>query len=388
MNKNILFLIILSCFTGLFAMEERQPSHGQGVDLYLLLRVNNDATTQDIDTAYKALEHREIMSGFKTVDYFFNVVRAYKILSNDKLRNIYDNRGPSAADVALYATGYPHATDLAVRTRIAKDQDDLRSKDDNALLKLIKEVNAYYRGHLFMGTAKLCDTLRDCIAQNYYNLAHGLFCNVGYNHDVVLEYIKQGLNFALPESPASNALKAFRNKLQKPIESKTKSPRVDLQQWRPSTNIQREAALHLLDDTNAKILNIVEGREAYETPTMFCKKIYEYLDAFANYTMPASLEKDRNFSRKRHLCSGLTHSAAEKLLEMSKDTIWHIYGLQHAKILCQKASDHTLHLQNIKRYRDTKQTIESSIITIQGSLDAWYTQGSCLVNFFTSPKYR
>ena len=227
MNKNIILFMFLAGVTGLLGMEECQPLPPQGVDLYAYLRVNNDATTQDIDTAYKALEHREIMSGFKTVDYFFNVVRAYKILSNNELRNIYDNRGPSAADVALYATGYPHTTDLAVRTKIAKDQDDLRSKDNDALLELIKEVNDYYRGHLFMGTAKLCYTLRDCIAQNYYNLAHGLFYNVGYNHNVVLEYIKQGLNFALPESPSSNALKAFHDKLQKPIESQTKSPRVD-----------------------------------------------------------------------------------------------------------------------------------------------------------------
>ena len=394
--KNIIFLGILSisCGMPLFGMEERRPLPAQEVSLYTLLKLDNNATEEQIKTAFTNLQNAQIESGFKDEENFFSVALAYKILSNNELRECYDNYGYIVAYNDLRMKGYSQKVDLEVKAKIEEYQNvlqkSLMSMDTLTIQIDTKKVNDFYQANLFKGTPELCDTLRDYIAQNYYNLARGLYA-VKYKRNQVLEYIKQGLNFALAESYFSNELKALQNELQNQTKSQTELSPVGFQ-WHQSreskayVDNQREIVLNFLNDTNAKVLNALKDKEAFETPTTFCKKIYEYLDALANYDVQVDLKNDLVFLRKRYMCGEFTYKAAEKLRKMSQGTIWYSYGLQHRKILCQKALGHISCLQNLNKYRNTKRSIESDIVKIQGLLDSWYTQGGCLVDFFTKPE--
>ena len=64
-------------------------------DYYLILEINQDASVCEIKLAYKKLvmrHHPDSSSADKNVDKFYDVVEAYKILSNESKRALYDMR--------------------------------------------------------------------------------------------------------------------------------------------------------------------------------------------------------------------------------------------------------------------------------------------------------
>ena len=64
-------------------------------DYYLILKIDQDASACDVKSAYKKLVmryHPDSSSDDKNIDKFYDVVEAYKVLSNEGKRALYDMR--------------------------------------------------------------------------------------------------------------------------------------------------------------------------------------------------------------------------------------------------------------------------------------------------------
>lgn len=443
--KNIIFLGILSisCGISLFGMEERRPT--EAVSLYEYLSVKNDATAQDLDMAYKALEDEEIRSGFKTLDYFFDAVQAYKILSDNELKQVYDQHGYASAYNQLILKGYPQKIDEDVQSRMKKYQYELKNnpKDTVSFQDSTKKVNAYYQAQLFMGTRALCNELRRVIAQNCYDLARFLYgiqlCRHIRAYEVqqgiqICAYIDEGLRFALSDSPLVRELASLRKKItdraeqsMKKIEDgkgilviprknfyiyesseikkrkikekddtkkvarkqkQSKSPRLekvdDEQKNKAKTSFSDKLKIMgLLENNNKNLAYILENMPPAWTPKMLFEKICEVSERRDNNDDTMNLlQHDPDIVRARFIGGQLLQRAAKKLFEKSQRTPWVYYGLQRAKILCQKALDHISLAQGINEYNDMHTHIQNELAVIQKRLNTWYGQKKAVYDFF------
>ena len=174
MNKNIVFLMFLTCFTGLFAMEER-PSAQYALTPYDFLGLDKTAKPEDITKSYRKLAsviHPDKSKKPMAEECFKAISNAYEVLTNDTVKAYFDKqdwrdwRNPaSSTDVDNEITKI-HARQEALEVHIRNNPWDLAT-----IMKMTNEACNYYEKYFSRANEEGQKLLKNLVITNRLELA-------------------------------------------------------------------------------------------------------------------------------------------------------------------------------------------------------------------------
>lgn len=382
----VAYLLSISWSMPLLGMEHRHPA--QAVSLYAHLNIEPNATAQEIQAAYKTLEDKQIESKSVDLERFFKVAEAYKILSDEEIRRLYDSNGYPAA---LFRLGQKErlpdqiARNVeAARELLQHHLTEVKAYDPVEFKAKIEEANNYYQANLFMGTSELWYVLRDTLAGNYYKLISYLI-GIKYDSAQICEHINRGLCFASQNSTIRKELIKFKTRLS-PEEDSKKSHVSQKSEPNIFKNYKVDPIILSEMHTNKNRIVALIKRTDYVSPKMFYETVCKCSDDVRKYdSIMHVFKNDPAFVRARYRCGDLTYRAAQQLFKMSEGDVWFCYGLHHTKVLFKKALEHIVFLGNTSKQRITKDDVEREMNILQPHLNYLYKEGSHLRAFFNNP---
>jgi curved DNA-binding protein CbpA len=187
MNKNILFLIILNCFTGLFAMEERPEAQFIALTPYDFLGLEKKAESGDITKNYRKLAyifHPDKCKKPMAEECFKAIYNAYEVLTNDdRVKDYYDKqdwrgwKNLASSIVVDSEIMKIHAHQAELEAALGDNQTDL-----DRLIELTCYTCRYYERYFSKVSEEFQKFLKNLAVANYYKLAQLLLRSNNVGH--------------------------------------------------------------------------------------------------------------------------------------------------------------------------------------------------------------
>lgn len=146
MKRTFLLAVLLLCEVCIIVSNNNKK---ENKDLYKILELTKRATKEEIKKQYRKLTrkyHPDISPGTK--DLFTSITEAHEILSNPKLRRIYDTKGYQAAKSAENSPDSNH-DDMDMLSRFFGGQVKRENKNDDMRIKLKVSLEDLYNGKEF-----------------------------------------------------------------------------------------------------------------------------------------------------------------------------------------------------------------------------------------------
>jgi len=122
-------------------------------DLYRVLGVSRRATDSEIRSAYRRLarrHHPDVSSSPDANERFAKISEAYRILSDPKKKNLYDNGAPATPKTTFYASraaevvAYQRKIDKVVDEMIAHERQETAARSQAVTLVVTLFISAFF----------------------------------------------------------------------------------------------------------------------------------------------------------------------------------------------------------------------------------------------------